>query len=232
MADDDIRMTYEVLFELLRRERNRDELQELSQSLYQDIERYVKEKRVMMDRFRQGGNDLEAEKLGVQILNTEKLFAELNERREKKVLMTSLYQSKAIHTRIQTKNMLAPENELFTKVLELLNSTRDRIKSIRGSSQDPVQNVESAPEPVQAQTSQEPDPSAPAQDTPSDSSSPESDSATVAVSVEAIQDIPAFMGPELEQYGPYGQGDNMSLPKEIADLLLDKGQAKLTSGLS
>jgi DNA replication initiation complex subunit (GINS family) len=40
----DVKITYETLFDLLRREKNRNELQQLDPSFYLDVVSYLKEK--------------------------------------------------------------------------------------------------------------------------------------------------------------------------------------------
>ena len=45
----EITITYETLYELLRREKFRQELQQLTPTFYQDTVNYIKEKQVILD---------------------------------------------------------------------------------------------------------------------------------------------------------------------------------------
>ncbi|MDP2717641.1 MAG: hypothetical protein Q8P02_02775 [Candidatus Micrarchaeota archaeon] len=49
------------------------------------------------------------------------------------------------------------------------------------------------------------------------------------VSVEAVLDVPAFVGFDAKPYGPYKPGDIARLPKKQADLLQRKGLVKVVS---
>ena len=44
--------------------------------------------------------------------------------------------------------------------------------------------------------------------------------------VRFMSHIPKFVGPELEEYGPFEEEDIANLPNEIADLLIGKGKAE------
>ena len=37
--------------------------------------------------------------------------------------------------------------------------------------------------------------------------------------------IPKFVGPDLNEYGPFDEGDEVKLPDEIAEVLVNKGRA-------
>ncbi|MBR9681132.1 MAG: hypothetical protein GOU98_04920 [Candidatus Altiarchaeota archaeon] len=45
--------------------------------------------------------------------------------------------------------------------------------------------------------------------------------------VEVLEDVQAFMGTDLNLYGPYSEGEKVELPEKYAKLLVDKGKAKL-----
>ena len=47
------------------------------------------------------------------------------------------------------------------------------------------------------------------------------------VRVRILTDIPLFVGPDLKEYGPYRAGEEVPLPREVADLLVKKGQAEV-----
>ena len=44
----EVNITYETLFDLLRRERSRNELQELEETFYEDVKKYLEEKQNML----------------------------------------------------------------------------------------------------------------------------------------------------------------------------------------
>ncbi len=36
--------------------------------------------------------------------------------------------------------------------------------------------------------------------------------------------VPKFIGPDLNEYGPFQKGDNAEVPHEIAEILINKGR--------
>ena len=49
---------------------------------------------------------------------------------------------------------------------------------------------------------------------------------TNTINVIITDDIPEFVGPDLEVYGPYKKDENLILPEKIAKLLIQTNQAK------
>ncbi len=47
------------------------------------------------------------------------------------------------------------------------------------------------------------------------------------VIVRILQDIPAFVGADFKEYGPYSRGEEVPLPKEVADILILRGLAEV-----
>ena len=94
----DIRINYETLFDLLRREKNREELQPLDKDFYEQVLAYLKEKK---DSLSKKDDELfasaEKEKLKIQFQNIRRIIKELYEKREKKVPATAGPANSAIH---------------------------------------------------------------------------------------------------------------------------------------
>ena len=44
--------------------------------------------------------------------------------------------------------------------------------------------------------------------------------------VEFIEDLPAFVGPDMKTYGPFKRGDHAELPSEVKGILLRRGSAR------
>jgi hypothetical protein len=44
--------------------------------------------------------------------------------------------------------------------------------------------------------------------------------------VSFLSAVPKFVGKQLEIYGPFNQGDNATLPSDVADVLINKGRAQ------
>ena len=83
MEDKGITITYETLFEILRREKDRLELQKLDISFYDDVISYIQEKKALLDGKGQQQLFSEDEKIKTekQLINIRKILRELYERK-------------------------------------------------------------------------------------------------------------------------------------------------------
>ena len=77
-------ITYETIFELLRREKDREALQKLEKTFFQDILGYLKEKKgIMVNQESTLAGTEEKRKSEKQFENIKKLVREFYDRREK-----------------------------------------------------------------------------------------------------------------------------------------------------
>src|SRR3989344_3546010 len=122
MAEQSITITLETLFDLLRREKSREELQPLDARFYQDLVRYINEKRVLMTTQQKSldlFSELEREKATIQFNNIKKLIRELYEKRERKIISMALNKSKTNTDLIDTSSMLDEERILYEELVYL-----------------------------------------------------------------------------------------------------------------
>ena len=236
MSDKEINITYETLFDFLRREKSREELQDLGKTFSQDVVNYLEEKRKILTEDKETldtFSEEEKEKTKVQLENIKKILRELYERREKKIISIALYKSREPSTLVDTSVMLEYEKEFFNKVLELLNRYRGDILMgmLYGKKQEPLQSTpkkeshqEPPPQPKPKQVEQEPqlqqeqsqEPEIKQESTPSQEKK----------KIKFIHAVPKFMGRELEVYGPFEPEDTAELPSELSELLIKKGRAE------
>ncbi|MBI4141975.1 hypothetical protein HY484_03565 [Candidatus Woesearchaeota archaeon] len=207
MADDkDVVITYETLYDAFRKEKSRDELQQLSPAFLIDILKYLREKQQAFDET-QGKLDLfssaEREKLTVQLQNIRKILKELYDRREKKIVDTAINKSRTQSNIIDTSNMLEHEKSLYRNLTSLLDKFRDNILIKIFELKEPV--IE-----TNAEQKQE---------------IPPLDAEQKTKLVKFIQATEQFVGKELELYGPFEANDEAYLPIDIADILINKGSA-------
>ena len=50
------------------------------------------------------------------------------------------------------------------------------------------------------------------------------------VSLKIVKSVPAFMGADLKEYGPFEQGETVSVPEKISSLLVSRKLAEKTQG--
>ncbi|MBN1156036.1 hypothetical protein JXA85_00325 [Candidatus Woesearchaeota archaeon] len=202
--DKEVNISYETLFELLRREKSREEIQKLEESFVHDVNKYLREKIKLLesDRTKIAQNPGEAEMIQTQIENTKRIVRELYERREKKILHMALYRSKIPLAKLSTENLLSFEKELLDRATGTLSDIKNgamRQLFETGSSETPKASTQATA--VVAEKKED-------------------------YNIEFLEDVPEFVGLDFEPLGPFNKGDKAKLPDEIAMILENKGQAK------
>ncbi len=219
------KLTYELLFDMLRNEKNREELQALDKNFFSDLTEYIKDKeRLIRDNSdSQLFSGLEREKTMKQLDNAKRLIKDLYERREKKVINLAMISSRTGGL-LDKSAMLMEEQKLFERLSQMLEEFRnDILYRVMGGSMPELRERE-ASSPIMAQPQ--------ASDRlPGAPGSPQaSASGKEAVLVRFTHSVPKFIGKELEVYGPFESDDIANLPKQIADILVSKGRAELMKG--
>lgn len=199
MEEDQIKLTYETLFEILRIEKNKGELQKLDNAFFTDLSHYLLEKSEIMQKDNEQSKLFgEQEKLKTlnELANIKKIIKELYEKREKKIIELVLNKSRTNSNLITNTNLLPEENPLYESLLKTMNEFRSKIlhnildvnrtKALKTKNEVKINNI------------------------------------LIKFKVE----VPQFVGKELETYGPFKPEDISSIPIEIANILINKGQAE------
>jgi DNA replication initiation complex subunit (GINS family) len=106
-------------------------------------------------------------------------------------------------------NLLPREKEFYRDVKNKFNSFSDKIDDVVEQDPSDVEKMETGeiqPEPE-----------------------PEEDEREVEDGYELVKivsDVPEFMGTDLESYGPFDEGEEVELPEENADILVNRGSAE------
>ena len=199
-------ITYETLFELLQREKERNDLQRLEPTFFNDVIGYIKDKKRMLEAKDSTFAKEEIKKTERQLENIYKILKELYERRERKIISIALDKSRTKSNLIDTTALLKEEKVVFDALTSLLDSYRDVIlysvlnekmpfmQQINNKREEEFKTALELKKPIKL--------------------------------VRFMQPVPKFVGPELEEYGPFEEEDIASLPAEIADLLISKGRAE------
>ncbi len=199
--------TYEYLFDVVRKERSREEIQELSPTFYADATSYLQELSTAITT----ADPLEShtEQQRTQLHNSKKLLKELYERREKKIVHLALNKARTGSELILSTNLLEEENGLYAEILERLLTYRATKKIITHIPERPTKTYVR-----QTTVTQEPK----RQEEPK----------TVAegMKIKITASIPRFLGANQETYGPYEAGNEVHLPERIAQILIKKGRAE------
>ena len=122
---EEIRITYETLFELLRREKNREELQDLSETFFADVADYLNGKNNLLKK---PDDDIfsstERSKTSKQLENAKRIFIEIYGWREKKIMNMAVEKSITSSRLIDTSPLLDEEQRLFDDLAEIIGKYR------------------------------------------------------------------------------------------------------------
>lgn len=211
-------LTYEQLFDILRREKSRDELQELDTEFHADAARFFEDK----DREARSasGDDLHslaAQRASIELQNTKRILKELYERRERKIVTMALHRTRTDAAIIDTQALLPEEKELFDRLVGLL---RDRKEAALPFVPSAVRSgiVERVP-PARAEQSRQ------VETAPGDTMTMQDDEDHVPV--KFLSTVPKFVGKDLQVYGPFQEGDETRLPQSVVRVLQKKGRIEL-----
>ena len=208
-------ITYETLFELLKRERERPDLQKLETTFFSDTINYIKDKKKILNAKSDSvfASD-EMKKTERQLDNIYKILKELYERREKKIISLALDKSRTKSNLIDTTALLKEEKVFFDSITGLLDSYRDAILHATLNEKMPfMQLLEDKQKDIKS-----------AEQKADFKSALELKKLTKLV--RFTHHVPKFVGPELEEYGPFEEEDIANLPMEIADVLINKGKTE------
>ena len=126
----EVTITYETLFEILRNEKNKEELQSLQSTFFNDVVGYLKEKQKVLSAEKDQESLFEAdEKQNVyhQMQNIKKIIRDLYEKREKKIISMAINKSRMKSSIINTSSMLDEERLFYEMLVSLLDSKRAEI---------------------------------------------------------------------------------------------------------
>lgn len=196
----EVPITFETIYELLRRERGKEELQSLSQKFFSEVLAYLREKEAMYDQVR-AKSDLfslgERDKLQQQVSNIRRLLRELYDRRERKIIELALNKARTNSEMIDTGSLLPEEAPIFQGLSTVLSTNRDCV----------LGNILALRQP---------------------SFVPQAEASVVVqqpkrtMRMRFTQDVDKFVGRELEEYGPFSVEDTAYLPKDVAELLVER----------
>lgn len=248
MGDDNsVPITYETLFEILRLEKNREELQELDKDFYKHVVQYLKEKQGLLEKKKHDADLFAADeikKIQVQIDNIHRIMKDLHTRREKKILNLAWNKARTNSSLITSKNLLEEEKQLYNNltshligfrngvllnILQLNMPTLDQIPSKVIQRQNENQNQDERQEEKTEAINETQEKELEAEEKNEETGQQETQQIQDVKKVTFKNSTPKFVGTNLEVYGPFDKGDSAELPEKIANVLVNKGRAELSS---
>lgn len=214
----EVKITYETLFALLRREKSREELQELDAKFFDDIIRYLNEKTAMAKRQEGSLNTFmgdEKERADKQVYNIRRIIKDIYDRREKKIIEMAINKSRTRSNIIDTNAMLTEEKLMFEFLVSTLDRFRQRILLNTLEGKETALEADKPEEKEEIEKKDECD---------------GNEGKEGIKCVKILYAVPKFVGKNLESYGPFEEGDKVELPNEIVNVLLNKGRAEEVAG--
>jgi len=206
MDQTEVVLTYETLYELLRREKSREDLQKLDDHYFRDALNYLREKQQASDE-NLSKNDIfsqsERDKLQIQLNNIRKLVKDLYNIRERKLINMAINHTRTGAHIVDTEHLLAQERPIYDSLVAVLKQYRSGVLNRLLEQREPdfVPISEAVAAPVE---------------TPEPTTS----------RIKFLENIDQFVGEELEPYGPFENEEEATLPKELADVLISQGKAE------
>ncbi len=221
-----IRVTLETLYDILRNEKKREDLQKLEDTFFIDVVGYLREKKALLES-QERSTDIfaagEREKLEYELRSIKRILKEIYEKREKKIIDIALNRSRTGSDIIDTSAMLREEREWYQDLLQTMDHYRRSILLRLFNGELPKVMAS----PVKAVSSDENIATAP--------KNPVKQNQTITVSEQQEQDrtkirfirpTPCFVWKDMKKYGPYDSGEETEIYPEVADLLVRKGRAE------
>ena len=208
----EITVTYETLFEILVREKGREEIQKLEETFFDDVVNYIEEKKAILEKNRHKSIFSEDESVAVmtQLENIKSIINELYDRRERKVLNMAINKARTKSGLINTSELLVEENQLFKELTALLSNFRsehlNKLFNSKGHklTEKPVENTTQFVKETELES--------------------EGFKADV-MKVKFVTDVSKFAGTNLEEYGPFKPEDVAEVPEQIANILINSKKA-------
>ena len=200
-------ITYEVLYEILRKEKYLQELQNVDKNFYRNALKYLQEKQKLVDA--ESSRDSifasELKKVQKELENIKRMLKEIYEKRENKILTLALFASRS-GTREDGSAMLPEERMFYKEIVQNLDAYRNGLLMNLLSLRMP-QLAEVAPQTIKT----------------SDKLPEEVEDKKL---IRIVHPIPQFLGPDFTVYGPFDQGEMCYISRKIADVLVSKNRAE------
>ena len=233
-----IRLTLETLYDILRNEKKREDLQKLEGTFFHDVVAYLGEKQELLKNKQQSAELFaagERDKLEYELRSIRRILKEIYERREKKIIDIALNRSKTGSDIIDTSAMLPEEKEFYDKMVTMLNTYRQGIlwnivagkfPEIVGVSRDEAKNNSNSLPPRVAFSYREDEEAEQDEEENEEQEHAEETTPAATSRVRFIRPMPSFIWKDMKVYGPYDPGEEIEIYPEVAELLVRKGRTE------
>lgn len=215
MAEKDVIITFDTLFDLQRREKYRAELQKIDSKFFDDVIKYFTEKQSILESQEKKKSvfaSTEIEKTRGQLNEAKRLLKDIYTWRENKIVQGAVFQSRCNGKGFDFSTLLPEEIELFNSLQSTLMKYREEILHSLLNHESPKVTITPVSEPENEG------------ETPKDLKT-EAHKSDGSCCISMKCDLPEFMGPDMNKYGPFKSGETAEIPAEVAEMLVKSGNA-------
>ncbi len=232
---------YEDIYEISRNEKFSSDLQELTKEDLRKIKEYFKEKGKGTQSQNQSTNLFATHnraKVQIEISNASRVIKDLLERRERKLINRSVFNSRIENSIRDTSNMLEIEEELYDQLIFIIKRFRKGFTATidnDGNYPSKIMQKLKIREDIDIKTHFKE-----GQKTAKKEFKEAIDKQVEKNKEESIDleeytitsDTPEFYGPNMNKYGPFITGDKVKLPREVIELLNAQKPSKITNEIT
>lgn len=198
-------LTFSELRKIQKQESRQDQLTELDDNFLLRVSNYLNAK----------------EGDGREYRNAKRVFKKIVSLREEKIVKNAKL-SVSSDVNASEMNMLPEEQELYRESRQVFQEHQERVN-------DRIDNglgeVEAAKEDIETEAEEKD--TEPETEELQESNKPEEDAEDGYEKVEIVSEVPEFMGTDLETYGPFNEGEEVKVPEENAEILVNRGNAEM-----
>ncbi len=212
-------ITYESLYEIVRKEKTSQAVQQVNSTIMEQISQYLKTKLQVYKEAKE--NSLpDIEKIRTQVLSARRLIKNFYELRERKVVNLAVAKSRAKSELEEEENLLDHEKKLMKELVENIDKYRHEVllnlvnAKYHHNKEEPINEKQDIKEPGEQQQAAE-------------TEQTQTKSGAVTAMIRFTAEVPKFLGKQKEIYGPFRPGDIANLDKDIVDILIKKNAAEL-----
>ncbi len=204
-------ISYELIFDLLRSEKSKQELQEIDKTFFKQAYAWLSElKNEIAEQLKQSmlSYNYDVEKKKIELKNINKLLSELRDRRLKKIVLLALTRARIPSAIINISAFTTEEEELFNNLVITLRDYRKHVEQSEPDEKKVSKEKKALEEqkmPEEQKTEQ---------------------TSNDFINVMFLNKINKFYGPNKKIYGPFEANDTAELPSILANILIKKGVAK------
>jgi len=198
-------ITYEGLYEILRLEKYKKELQPLSQDFYKKVVKYLQEKELILKSQKQKDSVFASDsikKTEKQVDNVKRILREFYNLRESKICQLALFYSRSGSKMKDMSLMTKEELMFFEDLVNIFNRFKTGIIDNILLNLEP--SIKNKPKEIKT----------------------EERAQEHNYMLEFTQFIPKFLGEDLKIYGPFDVGDVANLPKRASEALINNKRAQ------